>query len=149
MTDRPEPRVLVVEDERPMRRLLAVALDTQGYRVDEAATCAEAIARAVNHIPDLILLDLGLPDGDGMTVVNTVREWSTLPIIVLSARGHEKDKVSALDAGADDYVSKPFSMGELMARVRVALRRRELEGGPETSVFTVGDLSVAIRRPGE
>ncbi len=120
---RPLPtRVLIVEDDPQMRRLLRTTLKGHGHPVTEALTASEAISLATQHVPDLILLDLGLPDGDGIAVTRRLREFSRVPIIVLSARGRERDKVEALDAGADDYLTKPFGTGELMARIRVALR---------------------------
>jgi two-component system KDP operon response regulator KdpE len=127
------PLVLVVEDERPMARFLGTSLAAHGYRVVEATTAREARQAAPVHNPELVLLDLGLPDGDGLDVVGALREWTRVPIIVLSARGREEDKVAALDAGADDYLTKPFGLGELLARMRVALRRaatRSLDPGP-------------------
>lgn len=115
--------ILVVEDEKELRRFLRAALTTQGYPWLEASTLREARQLAVSEKPALILLDLGLPDGDGLTLVSELREWSRVPIIVISARGREDDKVRALDAGADDYLTKPFGTNELFARMRVALRR--------------------------
>ncbi|MCC6641723.1 MAG: response regulator [Deltaproteobacteria bacterium] len=117
-----DPVVLLVEDEAPMRRLLRLSLAAHGFRVIEAQTGALGLSLAASHNPDVLLLDLGLPDGDGIDVVRRLREWSRTPVIVLSARGREDDKVAALDAGADDYLTKPFGVGELLARVRVALR---------------------------
>jgi len=116
------PVVLLIEDEPQMRRFLRAALGNQEYELVEAATAREGLAQAAGRNPELILLDLGLPDGDGLDVTRQIREWSTTPIIVLSARGQERDKVAALDAGADDYLTKPFGVGELLARMRVALR---------------------------
>jgi two-component system, OmpR family, KDP operon response regulator KdpE len=116
------PLVLVVEDEPQMRRFLRPALEGEGYRVIEAGTAADALVQASTRTPDCVLLDLGLPDGDGLDVTRRLREWSSMPIIVLSARGREADKVAALDAGADDYLTKPFGTGELLARLRVAQR---------------------------
>lgn len=116
------PLILLVEDEAPMRRFLRASLTVHGFRVAEAETGAGAIIAATTHNPDLVLMDLGLPDADGLDLTRDLREWSSVPIIVISARGREEDKVSALDAGADDYVTKPFGMSELLARVRVALR---------------------------
>jgi two-component system KDP operon response regulator KdpE len=114
--------ILVVEDETPMRKFLRTALTAQDYRVVEAASGKEALGLATTHNPEVILLDLGLPDTDGIALAREIREWSRVPIIVISARGREDDKVAALDAGADDYLTKPFSVNELLARVRVALR---------------------------
>lgn len=116
------PLVLVVEDEPEMRRFIRASLTSHGYRIVEAEGANEAIRLATSHLPELILLDLGLPDGDGIDLTRRFREWSRTPIIVISARGREDDKVSALDAGADDYLTKPFGVNELLARMRVALR---------------------------
>jgi two-component system KDP operon response regulator KdpE len=126
--------VLVVDDEPQLRRLLRTTLGAQGFRIVEAENVKRALIEAASHKPDLVLLDLGLPDADGIEVVRGIRDWSALPIVVLSARTDEAHKVRALDAGADDYVTKPFSVGELLARVRVALRRavvsKEIATGP-------------------
>jgi len=126
--------VLVVDDEPQLRQLLRTTLAARGFRVIEAETARRGLIEAASHKPDLVLLDLGLPDQDGVEVVTGIRAWSSMPIVVLSARTDEAQKVRALDAGADDYVTKPFSVGELLARVRVALRRavvlRESEVGP-------------------
>lgn len=119
------PRVLVVEDELQMRRFLRASMSAHGYRVAEAVRGADAIAAASTDNPDVILLDLGLPDGDGIDVLLRIREWSRVPVIVISARGRDDDKVAALDGGADDYLTKPFSVDELLARIRVALRHAE------------------------
>jgi two-component system KDP operon response regulator KdpE len=135
--DTPPPlRVLVVEDEAPIRRFLRATLAARGYRVDEAETLAAARLACTAHPPDIVLLDLGLPDGDGIELVREVRGWSGLPIVVLSARGEEAHKVEALDAGADDYLTKPFGVPELLARLRVALRRR-LPASPEAATFAL------------
>jgi len=141
----PLPVVLVIEDEPQMRRFLRAALESHGYRPVEAGTAREGIAQASGRTPDVILLDLGLPDGDGIDVARRIREWSATPIIVISARGQEQDKIAALDAGADDYLTKPFGVGELLARLRVALRHaaRPEDGKPEP-VFTVGELRVDL-----
>src|SRR5215471_16659988 len=125
--------ILIIEDELPIRRVLCAALQANGYQVVTAATAQEGCTQAAMCQPALILLDLGLPDLDGLEVTRQLREWATMPIIVLSARGRESDKIAALDAGADDYVTKPFGMGELLARVRAALRR----GAPSTEEATV------------
>jgi two-component system, OmpR family, KDP operon response regulator KdpE len=117
--------VLVVDDELPIRKFLRAGLEGQGFSLVEAATGRDGIAQAATRSPDLVLLDLGLPDLDGFEVVRRIREWSAMPIVVISARGQEADKIKALDAGADDYVTKPFAMGELLARIRVALRHRD------------------------
>jgi two-component system KDP operon response regulator KdpE len=119
------PLVLVVEDELQMRRFLRASMSAHGYRVAEAVTAADAVASASTENPEVILLDLGLPDGDGIDVLRRIREWSRVPVIVISARGRDDDKVAALDGGADDYLTKPFSVDELLARVRVALRHAE------------------------
>ncbi len=124
--------ILVVEDETPMRRFLRTALSACDYRVVEAASGKEALGLATTHNPEVILLDLGLPDADGIDVTREIREWSRVPIIVISARGREDDKVAALDAGADDYLTKPFSVNELLARVRVALRHAAQTGVDDT-----------------
>jgi two-component system KDP operon response regulator KdpE len=139
--------VLVVDDEAPIRKFLRAGLEGQGYALVEAATGQEGLSQAAMRVPDLLLLDLGLPDIDGFEVVRRIREWSALPIIVLSARGQESDKIRALDVGADDYVTKPFSMGELLARMRVALRHRDRAGaaGDEGAV-EIGDLHLDFAR---
>ncbi|MGB0128655.1 MAG: response regulator, partial [Rhodocyclaceae bacterium] len=123
--------VLVVDDEPQLRRLLRGTLVAEGFRVIEADTARRALIEAASHKPDLVLLDLGLPDADGQSVVAGIRQWSAMPIVVLSARTDERQKIVALDAGADDYVTKPFTVGELLARVRAALRRasRPAEAG--------------------
>src|SRR5512142_3124167 len=117
-----QPEVLVIEDEVPIRRFLRTALTNHGYQLVEAGTAQEGLARATLKLPDLIILDLGLPDRDGQDVIRELRGWTSLPILVLSARGQESDKVLALDAGADDYLTKPFGVGELLARLRVLMR---------------------------
>lgn len=116
------PKILLIEDEREIRRFLRVSLGSHGYQLVEAAAGKEGIMQAASQQPDLIILDLGLPDINGMEVIRQIREWSRIPIVILSARGQEREKVTALDAGADDYLTKPFSVGELLARLRVALR---------------------------
>jgi len=137
-------RVLVVDDERAIRRYLHAALNAHGYIIYEAVSGQEALSAAAAERPDLIILDLGLPDIDGVEVTRQIREWSQVPIIILSVREQERDKVAALDAGADDYLTKPFSTGELMARIRVALRR-SAQTSPEP-VFTSGELVVNLSR---
>ena len=128
-----------------MRRFLRPALEGQGYRVVEAATAREGMVQASNYNPDLVILDLGLPDGDGVEVTRRLREWSTAPIVVVSARGQEKDKVAALDAGADDYLTKPFGTGELFARLRVAQRHSTgFKGETGEPVFESGGLRVDV-----
>ena len=139
--------VLVIEDELAIRKFLRTGLEGQGYRCIEAGTAAEGVTQAATRSPDLILLDLGLPDLDGLTVVRQIREWSRIPIIVLTARGQEPDKIGALDAGADDYLTKPFSMPELLARMRVALRHRTPgESDSEPSVIETGALRIDLAR---
>ena len=139
----PPPVALLIEDEIQMRRFLRAALQSHEYQLVEATTAREGLAQAAGRNPDVILLDLGLPDGDGIDLTRRIREWSTVPIIVLSARGREEDKVAALDAGADDYVTKPFGVGELLARLRVALRHSTPGAGATSEpVFTVGGLRV-------
>jgi len=119
-------RVLVVEDDPAVRRMLRALLDEQGYRLVEAATAARALIEARSYRPDLLLVDLGLPDADGNAVIRRVRTWSTVPILALSSGDREAEKIAALDAGADDYIAKPFSCAELLARVRAGLRRSDV-----------------------
>jgi two-component system KDP operon response regulator KdpE len=140
------PIVLLIEDEPQIRRFLRAALSSHGYTPVEASTAEEGLRQATTRPPALIILDLGLPDLDGLEVTRRVREWSETPIIVLSARGQESDKIAALDAGADDYLTKPFSVGELLARMRVALRHTAATQEPEAPVFQVGDLRVDLAR---
>jgi two-component system KDP operon response regulator KdpE len=137
------PKVLVVDDEPQIRRFLRISLTAEGYRVVEAETGREGIRRCATEQPDLVILDLGLPDLDGQEVVRRVREWSTTPIIVLSVRAGEGDKVQALDNGADDYAAKPFGVAELAARVRAALRRRG-RAATEKTAFVSGDLRIDV-----
>ncbi|MGH7281747.1 MAG: response regulator [Polyangiaceae bacterium] len=137
--------VLVIEDEAPMLKFVRVSLSAQGYRVIEAATGEEGLRQASSYTPDLIVLDLGLPDLDGMEVTRKIREWSAAPIIVVSARGHEEDKVRALDEGADDYLTKPFGTGELLARIRVALRHAARTAqDPAVTTATIGDVKIDL-----
>jgi two-component system, OmpR family, KDP operon response regulator KdpE len=140
------PVVLVVEDELPVRRFLRAALASHGYRVVEAGGLREAEQLAPSHNPDVFLLDLGLPDGDGIDLARRLREWTHAPIIVLSARGREEDKVNALDAGADDYLTKPFGVNELLARLRVALRHAGAGAAAADAVFEVGPLRLDLSR---
>lgn len=135
--------ILVIEDELPIRRFLRASLASAGYRVSEAESGEEALKMAASQPPDLVILDLGLPDGDGQDVLQRLREWYTQPILVLSARDQESQKIRALDHGADDYVTKPFGVGELLARIRTALRHAH-RTGPEAKSFTVGDLRVDL-----
>ena len=137
------PTVLVIEDEPQMRRFLKASIESHDYHLVEAVTAREGLAQASGRNPDVILLDLGLPDLDGIEVTRQLREWCRIPIIVISARGREQDKIAALDAGADDYLTKPFGMGELLARLRVALRHSAADDGGEP-VFTLGDLRVDL-----
>lgn len=140
------PLVLVVEDERPIRTFLRATLRSHSYRVAEVETGQSALAAAAEVLPDLVILDLGLPDMDGLGVIDRLREWSSTPIIVLSARGREQDKVAALDRGADDYLTKPFGVKELLARLRVALRNRSRPPGapPLEPAFQVGGLHIDL-----
>src|SRR5512147_1381777 len=137
--------ILLIEDEQQMRRFLRITLQSQGYRLIEAPTAKEGLLQAASRNPDVVLLDLGLPDMDGLAVTERLREWAQMPIIIISAREQEQDKVKALDAGADDYLTKPFSAGEFMARIRVALRHavRQRTGRSEP-VFTVRNLRVDL-----
>ena len=137
-----KPTVLVIDDELQIRRLLRVCLDANGYRVLEAATGQEGISEAAQHRPDVVVLDLGLPDMDGVTVLKRLREWSHVPVVVLSVRDREEDKIKALDNGADDYLTKPFSTGELLARLRVAMRHGQPSA--EAAVFHSGRLEVDL-----
>ncbi len=140
----PGLRVLVVDDERAIRRFLRVSLSAHGHKVFEAETGEEGLASATTNRPDVIILDLGLPDLDGVEVAKRLREWSQIPIIVLSVRDREEAKVAALDAGADDYLTKPFGVGELLARIRVAIRHATRS--EDEPVFTSGDLKVDLAR---
>ena len=139
-----KPRVLLVDDDPAMRRFLRVALESRQYTIFEAATGQDAVSGTAAHRPDVVVLDLGLPDLDGVEVVHLLRQWTQIPIIIVSVRGSEKDKIAALLAGADDYVTKPFAIGELIARLQVALRRAtRLKDEP---VFTSGALTVDLVR---
>ncbi len=142
-----EATVLLIEDEAEIRRFLRTSLPAHGYRLYEATTGVDGLAQAKARNPDIILLDLGLPDMDGTEVIRQVRVWSTIPILVLSAREQEQAKVAALDLGADDYVTKPFGVNELLARMRAALRHvAGPTGEPAEPVFTLGDLKVDLGR---
>jgi two-component system KDP operon response regulator KdpE len=139
------PEVLLIEDDPQIRRFLRASLLAEDYRLHEAVTGEEGIAQAAARQPDVIVLDLGLPGVDGFEVIRNVRQWSRVPILILSARGRERDKIEALDLGADDYVSKPFGIGELLARLRAALRRSALASSKNAEVvFRLGDLSVDL-----
>ena len=133
-----KPQILIVEDDNAIGNLISTTLETQSYQYHRAKTGAAAVLDAVSHHPDVIILDLGLPDMDGIDIIRKVRSWSNVPIIVVSARSEDRDKVGALDAGADDYLTKPFSVDELLARLRVALRRVRYDGGKvsgESSIY--------------
>ena len=141
----PGASILIVEDEPQMRRFLRASLAPHGFRTIEAVNAAEAIGMSTMHNPELVLLDLGLPDRDGLDVLRRLREWSRTPVIVLSARGREADKVEALDAGADDYLTKPFGTGELLARIRVALRHAQTsQAATPDPVITIGPLRIDL-----
>ncbi|RBC00988.1 response regulator [Pseudomonas sp. MWU12-2115] len=139
------PRVLIIEDEKEIRRFVRMALQAEGLEVHEADTFHRGLVDAGTRRPDLIVLDLGLPDGDGIDLIRDVRNWSPVPIIVLSARGAESDKILALDTGADDYLVKPFGTGELLARVR-ALLRRQAKDAENNSVFSFGEVRIDVER---
>ncbi|MBC7871750.1 MAG: response regulator, partial [Chitinophagaceae bacterium] len=139
------PLILVIEDDPQIRRFLRATLTSDGYNLLEATTAQEGIKQVGLQHPDLIILDLGLPDKDGLEVTRELREWTTTPIIVLSARNQEQDKVAALDLGADDYLTKPFGTNELLARLRVALRHAiRVAQGKDDPIFTVGELRVDL-----
>jgi two-component system KDP operon response regulator KdpE len=142
----PPATILIIEDEEPIRKFLRVSLGGHGYRLVEAANGESGLLQAATAQPDLIILDLGLPDMDGVDLTRRVREWSKIPIIVVSARGKEQDKVNALDAGADDYLTKPFGIGELLARLRVAFRHRAATTVTSEPAFQTGDLRVDLVR---
>ncbi|MBC8009250.1 MAG: response regulator [Burkholderiales bacterium] len=148
----PAPEILIIDDELQIRRLLRVTLEGAGYRVREAATGALGLNEAAVQRPDAVILDLGLPDADGLDVLRRLREWSGLPVLILSVRGEEAQKIAALDAGADDYLTKPFGGGELLARLRVLLRRAQPTG--EVSIASFGAVEVdytsrTVTRDGE
>ena len=139
-----KPLILVVEDDAPIRNLISMALETHDYRCLSAANAGNAIMETTSHNPDIVLLDLGLPDLDGVDVIRKIRSWSNMPIIVISARSDDRDKIEALDAGADDYLTKPFSVDELLARLRATFRRlnqSQLDSA-EQMVFTNGPLRI-------
>ena len=142
-----EPVILLCEDEKQMRRFVHLALSAQGYKVVDAENGTEALQQAAAHVPDLVLLDLGLPDMDGLEVVTRLREWYTGPIIIVTARETESEKVKVLDGGADDYITKPFGAEELSARIRVALRRTARSpADPKSAVMTVGNIKLDLGR---
>jgi len=142
-----KPLVLMIEDDPQIRRFLRAALAAENYQFHEALTAEEGIAQAAARQPDLVLLDLGLPDRDGLEVIRGIRLWSQMPIVVLSARGQEKDKIAALDLGADDYVAKPFAVGELLARIRAALRRAApVAADGSDTVIRFGDVQADFEK---
>jgi two-component system, OmpR family, KDP operon response regulator KdpE len=150
----PLPVAILVEDERQIRRFVRTALEAEGWNVHETETLRQGLVDAGTRKPDLIILDLGMPDGDGMDFLRDLRGWSSVPVIVLSARVGEQDKIEALDSGADDYLTKPFGVGELLARVRAASRRRRDAGATLGSVFEFGDVKIdlslrAVHKGGE
>ena len=136
--------LVVIEDDPQIRRFLRTGLSAEPFRIFEAETGKDGLVEAATRKPDLIVLDLGLPDIDGVDVVTRLREWYTRPIIILSARSNEQEKIKALDAGADDYLTKPFGVGELMARIRVALRRTSREDRPGETSFSFGDVKIDL-----
>ena len=140
----PLPIALVLEDEREIRQFVRVSLEAQGWQVFEAGTVKQGLVEAGTRRPDLVIADLGLPDGDGVDFIREVRTWSSVPIIVLSARTDERDKVAALDAGADDFITKPFGVAELLARTRANLRRVRAGRATADSIFRFGDVEVDL-----
>jgi two-component system KDP operon response regulator KdpE len=140
------PVILLVEDEKEIRRFVRMALETEGCRVIEAEGCKRGLIEAGTRKPELLILDLGLPDGDGVEFIRDLRGWSSMPVIVLSARSQEADKIQALDAGADDYLTKPFGVGELLARVRAVLRRLSHAGDTGRTLVKFGEVSVDLVR---
>ena len=144
--DAAAPVALIVEDEPQIRRFVRMALEGEGWQVHQSETLRRGLIDAGTRTPDLIILDLGLPDGDGLQLIRDVRAWSPVPIIVLSARIDEADKITALDAGADDYLTKPFGIGELLARVRAALRRQHKAGGEPTARIVFGKVEVDLHK---
>lgn len=142
----PKPKVLLIEDEKTIRRFVRAAVEEEGCAVVEAETMASGLIEAGVQKPDLLILDLGLPDGNGIDLIRDLRGWSEVPVLILSARSQENDKIDALDAGADDYLTKPFSVGELRARVRALLRRRLRSGEGVTPVVEFGQVTVDLSR---
>ena len=140
----PSPVALLIEDERQIRRFVRAALESEGWSVHESETMKQGLVEAGTRKPDVVIVDLGLPDGDGVDLIRDLRTWSGVPVIVLSARTDESDKVEALDAGADDYLTKPFGVAELLARVRATVRRRALPAGSEKPAITFGDVEVDL-----
>ncbi len=150
----PSPVAVLIEDERQIRRFVRSALESEGWTVHESETMKQGLVEAGTRKPDLVVVDLGLPDGDGVDLIRDLRTWSGVPVIVLSARTDESDKVNALDAGADDYLTKPFGVAELLARVRATVRRRAQPAGSEKPAITFGDIEVdlvarTVKRRGE
>ena len=150
----PSPVAVLIEDERQIRRFVRSALESEGWTVHESDTMKQGLVEAGTRKPDLVVVDLGLPDGDGVDLIRDLRTWSGVPVIVLSARTDESDKVNALDAGADDYLTKPFGVAELLARVRATVRRRAQPAGSEKPAITFGDIEVdlvarTVKRRGE
>ena len=139
-------KVLVIEDEKQIRRFVRLALEAEGCQVAEAETMSHGLIGAGTRKPDLLILDLGLPDGDGIDLIRDLRSWSDVPVLILSARSQENDKIDALDAGADDYLTKPFSVGELRARVRALLRRRSRSAEAASPIIEFGTISVDLSR---
>lgn len=139
-------KVLIIEDEKSISHFISTVLNSNGYESMQARSGSEALSMISSHCPDLIILDLGLPDMDGLDILRQLREWSSLPVVVVSARSHEKDKVTALDLGADDYLTKPFGTAELLARVRTAIRHTRTASGndeiAQKGTYTVGDLTI-------
>ncbi len=136
--------IILIEDEKQIRRFVKTSLEAEGYQVFEAETGKQGVIETANRKPDLVILDLGLPDMDGIEVIGKIREWSSLPVIILSARSEESEKIDALDAGADDYLTKPFGSGELLARIRAALRRQVHSPQGQGSVFEADGLSIDL-----
>jgi two-component system KDP operon response regulator KdpE len=140
----PSPVAVLIEDERQIRRFVRAALESEGWSVHESDTLKQGLVEAGTRKPDVVIVDLGLPDGDGVDLIRDLRTWSGVPVIVLSARSDESDKVEALDAGADDYLTKPFGVAELLARVRATVRRRAQPAGSEKPAITFGDIEVDL-----
>ena len=140
----PSPVAVLIEDERQIRRFVRAALESEGWSVHESDTLKQGLVEAGTRKPDVVIVDLGLPDGDGVDLIRDLRTWSGVPVIVLSARSDEADKVEALDAGADDYLTKPFGVAELLARVRATVRRRAQPAGSEKPAIAIGDIDVDL-----
>ena len=140
----PSPVAVLIEDERQIRRFVRAALESEGWSVHESETLKQGLVEAGTRKPDVVIVDLGLPDGDGVDLIRDLRTWSGVPVIVLSARSDEADKVEALDAGADDYLTKPFGVAELLARVRATVRRRAQPAGSEKPAIAIGDIDVDL-----